>query len=123
MPLPKYRVRVNIVASPPEFKKPRIQESELIHSCPVGHSQGGVLAKLTACRTGEALLRAVTGMSIHELNLSPEEERLVRKLAVFDPLPQVRRVIFISTPHRGSYQAGDIARKLARASSSCRRTR
>lgn len=93
----------------PQGKDGRMQQIVVI-----GHSQGGLLAKLTACRTGETLLRAVTGKSIHELKLSPEEERLVRKLAVFEPLPQVKRVIFISTPHRGSYQAGDIARKLAR---------
>jgi len=38
----------------------------------------------------------------------------VRRLAVFEPLPEVRRVIFISTPHRGSYLAGGLARNLAR---------
>jgi hypothetical protein len=31
-----------------------------------------------------------------------------------EPLPFVRRVVFISTPHRGSYLAGGLARRLAR---------
>jgi hypothetical protein len=49
-----------------------------------------------------------------ELKLSPDEEKVVRRLAIFEPLPEVKRVVFISTPHRGSYQAGDFVRKLAR---------
>jgi len=80
----------------------------------IGHSQGGLLAKLTATHTGNALIQATTGKTLSELKLSPDEEALVRKLAIFEPLPQVKRVVFISTPHRGSYQAGDFARKLAR---------
>ncbi len=80
----------------------------------IGHSQGGLLAKLTATETGEALIRASTGMTLAELKLSPDDEQLVRRVAVFEPLPEVKRVVFISTPHRGSYQAGEFVRKLAR---------
>jgi pimeloyl-ACP methyl ester carboxylesterase len=80
----------------------------------IGHSQGGLLAKLTATHTGDALIQATTGRKLSDLRLSPDETALVRDLVVFDPLPQVKRVIFIATPHRGSYQAGDFARRLAR---------
>ncbi len=80
----------------------------------IGHSQGGLLTKLTVTQTGEALIRAATGKTLAELKLSADEDRLVRRLAMFEPLPQVKRVVFISTPHRGSYQAGALVRKLAR---------
>lgn len=80
----------------------------------IGHSQGGLLAKLTATQTGEALVRASTGKTLAELQLPPDDEKLVRRLAIFEPLPEVKRVVFISTPHRGSYQAGGFVRKLAR---------
>ncbi len=80
----------------------------------IGHSQGGLLTKLTATHTGEAMLIATTGKTLAELKLSPEDEKLVRQIAVFEPLPEVKRVVFISTPHRGSYQAGGFVRKLAR---------
>lgn len=80
----------------------------------IGHSQGGLLTKLTATSTGESLIRATTGKTLAELNLSPDEEKFVRELAVVDPMPEVKRVVFIATPHRGSYQAGDFVRKLAR---------
>jgi pimeloyl-ACP methyl ester carboxylesterase len=80
----------------------------------IGHSQGGLLTKLTATHTGDALILAATGKTLAGLKLSADEEKLVRRVAVFEPLPEVKRVVFISTPHRGSYQAGNFARKLAR---------
>jgi len=93
---------------------PEGTDSMLRQMVVIGHSQGGLLTKLTATDTGDAMVRAATGKSIEELNLSPEEEKLVRELAIFKPLPEVKRVIFISTPHRGSYLAKGFVRKLAR---------
>jgi len=37
--------------------------------------------------------------------MEPETRELLRNSLFFTPLPFVKRVIFISTPHRGSYQA------------------
>lgn len=93
----------------PEDQDPMLQQMVVI-----GHSQGGLLTKLTATHTGEALLRAATGKTLAELDLSAEDEKLVLRLAVYEPLPEVKRVVFISTPHRGSYRAGGFARRLAR---------
>jgi hypothetical protein len=46
----------------------------------------------------------------------PEETRdLARRLVAVRPLPFVRRVIFLATPHRGSYVAGNwLAHQIAR---------
>lgn len=93
----------------PERKDGALQQMVVI-----GHSQGGLLTKLTACRTDDILIKTVTGKTMSELKITPDEEKLIRRLAIFEPLPEVKRVIFISTPHRGSYQAGTLARKLAR---------
>jgi pimeloyl-ACP methyl ester carboxylesterase len=80
----------------PEGKDPALQEMVVI-----GHSQGGLLAKMTAVRTGDLLRRSLNDLSTDELNLAPEMKQLV----IFEPLPFVKRVVFISTPHRGSYLA------------------
>ncbi len=80
----------------------------------IGHSQGGLLTRLAATDTGEAIVRQVTGKTLQELNLDPKELEVVRHYAVFKPVPQVRRVVFMSTPHRGSFLAGSFARSLAR---------
>jgi hypothetical protein len=48
------------------------------------------------------------------LNLSPEDKEALRRNFFFNRLPCVSRVVFISTPHRGSYLATALVRKLAR---------
>jgi pimeloyl-ACP methyl ester carboxylesterase len=78
----------------------------------IGHSQGGLLTKLTATDTGEAFVRMVTGKSLAELKVSDEDRNRIEKEAVFSPLPFVKRVIFISTPHRGSYLSKNWIRTL-----------
>jgi pimeloyl-ACP methyl ester carboxylesterase len=79
----------------------------------VGHSQGGLLTKCTAIETGDKLVRAATGKTFSELGLTPEGEHLARSYADLRPLPEVKRVIFISTPHRGSFLAGSLTRRAA----------
>jgi pimeloyl-ACP methyl ester carboxylesterase len=80
-----------------------------------GHSQGGLLTKLTATETGDALVRATTGKALAELELKPDERELVDRYLIYKPLAFVRRVVFISTPHRGSYLAGRWARRLTKS--------
>ncbi|MGO9585647.1 MAG: esterase/lipase family protein [Limisphaerales bacterium] len=70
----------------------------------VGHSQGGLLAKLTATDTGDKLWRLVSQTNIDELQVDEKTRELLRSNFFFKPLPCVSEVIFIATPHRGSYQ-------------------
>jgi pimeloyl-ACP methyl ester carboxylesterase len=69
----------------------------------IGHSQGGLLTKMTAIDSGMQLwpLRVPP----EELDLDAEDRELLTKSLLIKPLPFVRRVIFVATPHRGSYQA------------------
>ena len=39
---------------------------------------------------------------------------MIRRYTVFEPLPFVKQVVFISTPHRGSYKATSFARTITR---------
>jgi pimeloyl-ACP methyl ester carboxylesterase len=78
----------------------------------IGHSQGGLLTKLTATDTGDAFVRLVTGKSLADLTMTQEERARLEKEVVFTPLPFVKRVIFISTPHRGSYLSKNWVRTL-----------
>ncbi|MEE4261599.1 MAG: hypothetical protein V2I56_02845 [Desulfobacteraceae bacterium] len=79
----------------------------------IGHSQGGLLTRMTALETGDTIIKAATGKTLDELDLSPKDREVVTQYAVFHPLPEVRRVIFIATPHRGSIIAGSFARRIA----------
>jgi hypothetical protein len=80
----------------------------------IGHSQGGLLVKLMVVDL-EAAIRAQLG-SVLENPQVPEETRdLARRLVAVRPLPFVRRVLFLATPHRGSYVAGNwLAHQIAR---------
>ncbi len=90
----------------PEGRDPALQQMVII-----GHSQGGLLAKLAVIEPGDRLWRAVTDRSFDEMVLTDEQRtRIVRNL-FFQPLPFVRRVIFIATPHRGSYRASTFIRR------------
>ena len=79
----------------------------------IGHSQGGLLTKLTATSTGDRMWRAFSDKPIEEFPIAEAQRAQLRHLLFLEPLPFVRRVIFISTPHRGSYLASSFARRLA----------
>lgn len=79
----------------------------------IGHSQGGLLTKMTAIDSGDEFWRQVSDTPFSEANLSPPSRALLAEAMFVKPLPFVRRVVFISTPHRGSYLVGpQIIRRL-----------
>jgi len=80
----------------------------------IGHSQGGLLTKLTAVDTDDKLLRAMTGKDIDSLKMSAESKARIRRYFYVEPLPFVKTVIFMSTPHRGSFQSKRWVRSLVR---------
>jgi pimeloyl-ACP methyl ester carboxylesterase len=69
----------------------------------IGHSQGGLLAKALVVDTGDRVWDAIAYKPFDEVNLSPERRDVLRQAVFIKPLPDVRRVVFIATPHRGSY--------------------
>jgi hypothetical protein len=69
----------------------------------IGHSQGGLLTKMTVIDTGMHLWPF--SVPPDQLNVSAETRDLLVRALIFKPLPFVKRVIFIATPHGGSYQA------------------
>jgi pimeloyl-ACP methyl ester carboxylesterase len=80
----------------------------------IGHSQGGLLVKLTAIHSGDRFWRNASSKPFEEVEFSDETRAILRDTMFVEPLPVVRRVVFIATPHRGSYLAGSgIVRRLA----------
>jgi pimeloyl-ACP methyl ester carboxylesterase len=85
----------------PDGRDPCLREMVVI-----GHSQGGLLTKMTAIDSGDQLWTNVSDKPVDQLGLSPANRALLEQALFVKPLPFVRRVIFIATPHRGSFQAG-----------------
>ncbi|KJR99091.1 MAG: hypothetical protein VR65_16720 [Desulfobulbaceae bacterium BRH_c16a] len=93
----------------PQQKDPAFQNMVVI-----GHSQGGLLTKMTAVDTGDVLWNAISDKRIDEVEMEPNIKEFARRLLIFKPLPFVKRVVFISTPHRGSYLTKEWVRSFIR---------
>jgi pimeloyl-ACP methyl ester carboxylesterase len=72
----------------------------------IGHSQGGLLVKMQAISSGDRLWNAVSRKPLDQLRVSDSTRALLQRGMFVEPLPEVARVVFISTPHRGSFVAG-----------------
>ena len=68
----------------------------------VGHSMGGLLAKMMVQESGTRLWQLVSDRPAEELAGDPADRELFRSALIYKPRPEVRRVVFIATPHRGS---------------------
>jgi pimeloyl-ACP methyl ester carboxylesterase len=94
----------------PEGKDPALQRMIVM-----GHSQGGLLTKMTVVESGDAFWRNVSSKPFEEVKMSAESRELLRHVGFIHPLPFVERVVFVATPHRGSYIAGNwLAHQFAR---------
>lgn len=85
----------------PDGKDPALRRMVLI-----GHSQGGLLVKMQSISSGDRIWNAASHTPIDELKLSDATRDLLRRGLFVEPLPEVSRVVFICTPHRGSFVAG-----------------
>jgi hypothetical protein len=79
----------------------------------IGHSQGGLLAKGTAINAGDCFWDIFSTNRFENIRIPEAERARLRHYLFLEPLPFVKRVVFIATPHRGSYAAGGFARSLA----------
>ena len=93
----------------PEGKDPALR-----HMVVIGHSQGGLLTKLTVTETGDRLWHTVSTNDLSALHVSPELSRALRTNFFFSPLPFVQRVVFVATPHRGTSLATSFRGKVVR---------
>jgi hypothetical protein len=72
------------------------------------------LTKTTAVAPGNQLWSALSDKDIDELKLDDKFKANVRRMVFFEPLPFVKRVVFISTPHRGSFLTKNWVRNLVK---------
>jgi pimeloyl-ACP methyl ester carboxylesterase len=82
----------------PDGQDPALQRMVVI-----GHSQGGLLTKLTSIESGNRFWQTLSDTPIEELELGSETRELLQRSLFVEPLPFVKRLVFVCTPHRGSY--------------------
>ncbi len=83
----------------PDGRDPALRSLVLI-----GHSQGGLLSRLMVTDSGTRFWDAVADVPVAQLKASPETRELIERTFFFQSLPFVTRVVFIATPHRGSFR-------------------
>ena len=111
------RLRAALTAAVTEFD-PEGKDPALRRMVVIGHSQGGLLTKLTAIDTGTRLWDRISTKPFDAVELPPDTRQLLRQSMFFTPLPFVARVIFVATPHQGALMAagrlGSLAASLVR---------
>lgn len=81
---------------------PNRSDTALDQTMIVGHSMGGLIAKLQVISTGDELWRSIASRPLDQLNVNSRARATLTELLYFQPSPMVSRVVFIGTPHRGS---------------------
>jgi pimeloyl-ACP methyl ester carboxylesterase len=105
VPISALQLRTDLEAAirrlDPDGRDPALRNMVL-----VGHSQGGLLAKMLVIDSGSRLFDAFSSRPLDQLKLTDETRQTVRQALFVTPMPNVTRAIFIATPHRGSFVAG-----------------
>ena len=66
----------------PHQKDPALQNAVII-----GHSQGGLLTKMTAVTPGDALLLSLSKSKLEDIRTTAEMKEQIRRLLLFEPVP------------------------------------
>ena len=81
----------------PEGCEPAMSEIVL-----VGHSMGGLVAKLQISACENQLWDTVSSLPFNQVVMSPKTRKNLGEAFFFEPVPSISRVIYMGTPHRGS---------------------
>jgi pimeloyl-ACP methyl ester carboxylesterase len=96
---------------------PERRDAALDDMVVVAHSMGGLVSKLLTVDSGHDFLPTVSDKPLDQLNLKPEVRGELEQVVYFRQESEIKRVVFIATPHGGSQLSpsliGRIADKLA----------
>jgi len=84
----------------PQHKNPNLDQIVL-----VGHSMGGLISSLVVRKGGEDLWKQFTDTPPEKLKISAPAKDHLLKIVNFEPREDIRRVVFVATPHQGSQLA------------------
>jgi len=81
---------------------PTGQEPALDQMVLIGHSMGGLIARLQTIHSRDDFWQLVANVPITSIEADPESRKKLAEAFYFAPSASVRRVVTIGTPHRGS---------------------
>ena len=80
----------------------------------VGHSMGGLVSRMQTIESRDQFWEILSDEPFEKVQGESKVLADLRRAAFFKPNPQLRRVVTIGTPHRGSEYANDTTRWLGR---------
>ncbi len=95
-----------------EVFAPHANDESFSNAILVGHSMGGLISKLLVTSSGHRLWESVANQPIENVRMSDDMRAKVTEAFFFEPTPQVGRVVYIGTPHRGSVYAQRLLGKI-----------
>jgi len=81
----------------------------------VGYSMGGVISRILVTDIGDRLWNQISRVPFAQVPFDPEDVPILKADLFWTPVPGVRKVIFIATPHRGTRTADASYARLASA--------
>lgn len=105
LPIPTSAARLReLLKSSREKLDPNHQNTGFDRMALVGHSMGGLLARMQVIDSGKDFWRSFFAVTPEKLagEVDAKTQRMMRNALFFDHLPNVKTVVFISTPHQGS---------------------
>lgn len=81
---------------------PESQDPALDNMMFVGHSMGGLVAKLQITSSGTEFWDSVSCLPFDQIVANDKARYTLARAFFFEPLPFITRVVYIGTPHRGS---------------------
>ena len=81
----------------PQHREPALDQMVL-----VGHSMGGLVARLQTLESGQDYWKLASRIPWEQVKAEPEVRQKLGETFYFHPNPSIRRVVTIATPHGGS---------------------
>jgi pimeloyl-ACP methyl ester carboxylesterase len=96
-------LRAAIEAHDPHRRDPALRKVVL-----VGHSMGGLISKLQVTSSDDLIWSRLANRPLDEIVTTEETRGVLAETCFFEPSPDVARVIFIASPHRGSLRSSSL---------------
>jgi pimeloyl-ACP methyl ester carboxylesterase len=98
-----------------EHYDPQASDPALRRTVLVGHSMGGLIARLLTAYSGEDVWNEVANLPLEMVATNERTRGRLAEQLYFDPHPLVDRVVMIAAPHQGSAVAGRALGQLGNA--------
>jgi pimeloyl-ACP methyl ester carboxylesterase len=93
----RHQLTEAVTSLDPKGRDPALKQLVL-----VGHSMGGLHAKMTVVDSGTALWDTIATVPFDQVRMPTSMRQRMAQWIFFRPLPFVTRVVYIATPHRGA---------------------